>query len=202
MRHLPLVSLFVVTVMACAPATRPAEISPEAIEGGKRYQLVYVTLGSASVDRKVVDEVGVEIQQELAHKGLLLAAPWETPTLLVRYSLRGATEERFDVRSSGTPFDVGDAGSVMPVSYSRTYSDCDGSKESTGHCSALDAPKPSMPLSARIGQRHRSLAVEVRDLQDDHVVWAGARSDDGEWTRARALRIRPLVQATLTQASF
>lgn len=70
------------------------------------------------------------------------------------------------------------------------------------HCSALDAPMPAMPLSGAIVQQRRSLAVEVRDLQSDHVVWANARSDDGEWTRARALRIRPLVQATLTQASF
>lgn len=198
MRHLSLVSLLVATVVACAPASRSAEIAPATIAEGPRYRLVYVTLGSATVEQKVVDEVGVVIQQELAQKGFLLAAPWEEPTLIVRYSLRGENHERFDVRSGGTVLDVTNDGSVQPVSYSRTYSGCDGSKESKGHCSALDAPIPSMPLSARVGTQRRALGVEIRELAGDRLVWSGARSDDGEWTRARLVAVRPLVQATLT----
>lgn len=202
MRRQLLVSSLVVIGAACAPASRSVEIPPATMEGGPRYELVYVSLGSASVDRRVVDEVGVELQQELAHKGLLLAAPWETPTLVVRYALRGASEERFDVRTGGTPLDVSDGGMVQPVSYSRTYSGCDGSKESMGHCSALDAPTPMMPLVSATHQQRRSLRLEIRKVSSDEVVWANARSDDGEWTRARILRVRPLVQAALTGATF
>ena len=197
-----LVSSLVVIGSACAPATRSDEIPPAAIEQGPRYRLVYVNLGSPSVDSKVINEVGLVIQQELAHKGLLRAAPWETPTLVVRYALRGASEDRFDVRTNGTPLDVSDAGMVQPVSYSHSTSGCDGSRESMGHCSALDAPMPALPLSSRAMQQRRSLGLEIRELTTNRLVWSDARSDDGEWTRARALRIRPLVQATLSRATF
>ena len=200
-RLLPLMAL----LAACAPAAQNAEISSTTLEQGERYRLVFVTLGSTTTDQKVIDQVGLVIQQELAGKGLLLAAPWETPTLTVRYGMRGADLDRFDVRSGGTPFDVGRGGTVQPVSYTRSSgaSDCDGSAESRSHCSALDGVSGFPELvTAPTTHRIRSLALEIREIASDRIIWRDVRSDEGEWTRATVPRIRPLVQATLTDSPF
>jgi hypothetical protein len=198
-------ALFPVTfllVAACAFG-HPAEITPATLESGPRYQLTYVTLGSNDVDPKVVDQVAYSIQQELASRGLLLAAPWETPTLEVRFGLRGTNTERFDVRQDGFTNAPAMLIRTQPITYSRLSSDCDGSPESKTHCSEFDAASPlALSSAASSLQRRRTLGVEIRDIGTPHVRTAAIAGDDGEWTRGNAVRIRPLVEETIARLTL
>src|SRR5689334_14232125 len=86
LRHL--VSALVVIGSACAPATSPdAVITPELIESAPRYRLIYQARGEETVSAKVVDQVQLFLQRELANRGYLAAAPWEEPTVEVRFAV-------------------------------------------------------------------------------------------------------------------
>lgn len=178
LRHL--VSSLVVIGSACAPATSPeAVITPELIESAPRYRLVYQARGEEIVSAKVVDQVQLFLQRELATRGYLAAAPWEEPTVEVRF----AVAELAATQLTGP--------SQPQMAPNPCHTD---TREADGCAHSVWDNVPQ--LSSTRVVRH-VLAVELRRVGGSDVLWHNTWDEEGHWTSARPELNRTIVRLVL-----
>lgn len=112
---------FVAAIVACAPAPAPAVVTPELLDHAPRYRLV----SPRGTDLASIKDFSAAVQQELALRGMLLAAPWETPTLQVSIAST-AVRVRYEPAFAAGP--------------TMQRAGCSGASYDSGHCTPLDGP--------------------------------------------------------------
>lgn len=159
---------FLLSAVACAPAPRQVVLTPELLDHAPRY----VLLAPQGSDSATVQEMAQVLQQELAERGMLLAAPWEAPTLQVILASR----------ESAVPYNGGM--SIIPVA---NRGICVDASADTGHCTPLDGPRitPQSPSMIPVVE----IALQIRQIASGDVVLAR------RMTAGRAVSGIPIYQA-------
>jgi hypothetical protein len=169
----------VLTGTACVPSVPPSTVlTPAIIASAPRYRLVYAAPNSGEVSPKLLQQVEFILQDELAARGYLLAAPWEEPTLEVHFTL---TE-----RSSFT--------TVMraPVGEGECHTD---TREPNG-CAHSAWDNVLMSETARLEQY--GLGVDLRPVGKTEPTWWNDWTLQGHWTPARPELNRSIVRLVLS----
>ena len=171
-----LIPSLLLAAAACAPAPRPVAITPEFLDHAPRYQLV-------SPERAEADSVvglTMAVQQELAQRGMLLAAPWETATYQVSV---GASEGSQPYRTTG------------PMMAMNVDSHCAGPNFDAGHCTALDGPT-LIPASAE-RQSVWVVSIRIREIASGKEVFGRAGVAPRSRSGVPAYQLRVLTKQIL-----
>jgi hypothetical protein len=162
-----------VATAGCAPAgPSPAMVAPAG--GEHRYQLVFeVGVGDTPVADNAVARMALGIERALAERGMLRAAEWEDPTLVVRFRLDDGT-------AAGATAGLGVRDLRDQNGWVMDRARCAGADFTPDHCSQLDWV-PVMP-AAMAGRAPStvSLSITTRDA-DPRLVWSETRIERTSW---------------------
>jgi hypothetical protein len=171
----------VVSAAACAPAPNPnAVITPALLEHAPRYRLVFDQRSSEGVSAKVVDQAGLLLQEELAARGFLLAAPWETATVEFKYAVRDGFE----------------AHQIASIRVGEPYSTCHTDTKEPDGCGRSTWDLVGFP-TASVSSAIHGIAVQMRSVGGTAVSWHNVWVLQGRWPTGGPEMNRSLVRLVL-----